>query len=95
MKIPGLILKEFLPEILGQMTEHVPKDYVPSCKEARCVLQLYDWLRKRITELAGLDQMARAVAWRCDSELEKRKEMAEGLRDLYLLLASYGIGDPQ
>ncbi len=93
MKLPGMVLKQFLPEILGQMADHVPKDYSPSCREARCVLQLYDWIAKRIPELSNLDAIAKAVAWKCDNEPEKRAEMAGGLKDLLGLLDSYGFAD--
>ncbi len=93
MKIPGMILKQFIPDALSQISDDIPKDWNASSKEARCVIQLSEWWFKRIPDLEALRPIAKGIAYKCDTDPEKRNEMRQGLKDLYLLLDSYHVGD--
>jgi hypothetical protein len=92
LKIPGFLIKQFIGEIAEKAD--IPETWKPSCKEARCCIQLTEWFVKRIPELDALTPIARATAYRCDVDLDKRKEIRQGLIDLYMLLDSYQVDKP-
>jgi len=91
LKIPKFMVQGLLDEVGQYATKDIPADWTATSKEARCALQLADWFLKRVPELENVRPLARGIAYKCDTDDVKRKDMARGLKDLYLLLDSYDV----
>lgn len=94
----GPMMASLVGEKFAESAEKIPDDWKPVCREARCMMQLGEWFLKRLDiennkflQSLNLGSLARAMAWKADTDPEKRAEAKAGLIDLYMLLDSYGF----